>query len=85
MSNEEVPAGVAQRTDFNEEGRKLIESFGLKPATSSYNDMDAIWRDTATGGAIFVGNEVAARGPASKLRAMGITHVVNCTHDVYPD
>ena len=82
MPHPDVPASVVQRADFDAEGRKLIESFGLTPAVSRYNDMDAIWRDATTGGVIFVGNETAAKGPASKLRALGITHVVNCTDNM---
>ena len=49
---------------------------------SKYNDMDPIWKDKRTGGTIYVGNEVAARGPADTLHKAGITHVVNCTDDM---
>ena len=84
---EELPAGVAARKDYNAEGKKLIASLGVAAsrtggAAHSYNDFDAIYKDAATGGTIYVGNEVAARGPASKLLAMSITHVVNCTDDM---
>ena len=79
----EVPAGVAARHDYNEEGRKLIASLGFsRGASNKYNDMDTIWRDPATGGTIYVGNETAARGPVAKLLDSGITHVVNCTDDM---
>lgn len=79
----EVPAGVAARHDYNEEGRKLIATLGLcGTTTSKYNDMDPIFRDASTGGTIYVGNEDAARGPAGKLLELGITHVVNCTDDM---
>ena len=78
----EVPAGVAARKDYNEEGRKLIASFGMSPAASQYNDMDVIYKDPATGGSIYVGNETAARGPVGKLLSANITHVVNCTDDM---
>jgi predicted protein tyrosine phosphatase len=82
MPNPDVPAGVADRADYDEEGRKLIASFGLTPAAGRYNDLDPIWRDERTGGVIYVGNERAARGPAARLREKGITHVVNCTDDM---
>ena len=77
-----MPAGVAARKDYNAEGRKLIASFGLTPASSEYNDKDPIYKDPATGGCIYVGNEIAARGPTNKLLEAGITHVVNCTDDM---
>ena len=36
----------------------------------------------ATGGVIYVGNETAARGPASAMLASNIKAVVNCTDDM---
>ena len=82
MSSDDLPAGVAARKDYNAEGRKLIASFGLTPASSEYNDKDVVYKDPATGGCIYVGNEIAARGPANKMFDAGITHVVNCTDDM---
>ena len=82
LSSDDVPAGVGARKDYNEEGRKLISSFGMKPASSQFNDLDPIFKDPTTGGMIFVGNENAARGPAAKLLSSNITHVVNCTDDM---
>ena len=84
MPLEDLPAGVNARRDYNDEGRKLIASLGVNGSlrVSKYNDMDPIWKDKSTGGIIYVGNEVAARGPAAKLLEVGITHVVNCTDDM---
>ena len=82
LSSDDMPAGVAARKDYNAEGRKLIASFGLTPASSEYNDKDPIYKDPATGGCIYVGNEIAARGPTNKLLEAGITHVVSCTDDM---
>lgn len=84
---EELPAGVVARKDYNAEGKKLIASLGVatsRPggAAHAFNNFDAIYKDAKTGATIYVGNEVAARGPASKLLAMSITHVVNCTDDM---
>lgn len=80
---EDLPAGVDARKDYNDEGRKLIRALGFNSsATTVYNDMDAIFKDPSTGGVVYVGNEVAARGPATKLLSLGITHVVNCTDDM---
>ena len=80
-SNAEIPAGVNARRDYNAEGRRLVESLGLQVG-GNYNAMDAIWKESSTGGKIYVGNETAARGPASTLAEHGITHVVNCTDDM---
>ena len=80
-SNEEMPAGANARRNYNAEGRRLIESLGLQ-AGGMYNAMDAVWKDSSTGGKIYVGNETAARGPASTMAERGITHVVNCTDDM---
>ena len=80
-SNSEIPAGVNARRDYNAEGRRLVEALGLQVG-GNYNAMDAIWKESSTGGKIYVGNETAARGPASTLAEHGITHVVNCTDDM---
>ena len=80
-SNAEIPAGVNARRDYNAEGRRLVEALGLQVG-GNYNAMDAIWKESSTGGKIYVGNETAARGPASTLAEHGITHVVNCTDDM---
>lgn len=79
---DDIPAGAAARRDYNEEGRKLIASFGMTPAANAYNDKDPLYKDPSTGGIIYVGNETAARGPVDKLLSAGITHVVNCTDDM---
>ena len=81
-SNEEMPAGTSARRNYNAEGRRLVESLGLQAGGGMYNAMDAVWKDSSTGGKIYVGNETAARGPASTLAEHGITHVVNCTDDM---
>ena len=80
-SNAEIPAGVNARRDYNAEGRRLVEALGLQVG-GNYNAMDAIWKESSTGGKIYVGNETAARGPASTLAEHGITHVANCTDDM---
>ena len=77
-----MPAGASARRNYNAEGRRLVESLGLQAGGGMYNAMDAVWKDSSTGGKIYVGNETAARGPASTLAEHGITHVVNCTDDM---
>ena len=79
---DDVPAGVAARKDFNEEGRRLLATFGMSPASSRYNDWDPVFQDPTTGATIYVGNETAARGPVDKLLSANVTHVVNCTDDM---
>ena len=74
--------------NFDDEARKLFTRLGLDPDGAArpggarfgglYNPLDAIWRDTATGGTIYVGNQQAASN-AQMLKEKGITHVVNCT------
>lgn len=81
-SNTEAPASAAARRDYNEEGRKLVESLGLRTGGDRYNDADVIWRDKdhakGRAGEISVGNQGAARN----AKTMGFTHVVNCTDDM---
>ena len=48
-SNEEMPAGANARRNYNAEGRRLIESLGLQTG-GMYNAMDAVWKDSSTGG-----------------------------------
>lgn len=78
---------TSQTHDFDEEARKLFARLGLdKEGAPSgkgkfgglYNPLDAIYRDKATGGTIFVGNQQAAQN-AAMLKENGITHVCNCT------
>ena len=76
--------------DFDEKARELFASLGLDakggaPGANTgsaigglYNPLDAIWRDKATTGTIFVGNQQAAQNSAL-LKQNGITHIVNCT------
>ena len=63
---------------FNAEAIRLYAACGLDGSKdlSKIRDMDPIWQHPKTGAVIYVGNEVAARGPASVLQANGITHVV---------
>ena len=74
------PWTMASSTDYDDEGRKLMASLTAAAASSSnlYNPMDAIWKDEATGGTVFVGNVTAAQ----EAKKRGITHVVNCTDDM---
>lgn len=73
-----------QELDYNQEAHRLFSAFGLdgSRSVSSYHDMDKIWVDRSTGGAIYVGNETAAKGPMEELNRRNITHVVNCTDDM---
>eukprot|EP00322_Chrysochromulina_rotalis_P016433 CAMPEP_0115852820 /NCGR_PEP_ID=MMETSP0287-20121206/13190_1 /TAXON_ID=412157 /ORGANISM="Chrysochromulina rotalis, Strain UIO044" /LENGTH=210 /DNA_ID=CAMNT_0003306887 /DNA_START=61 /DNA_END=693 /DNA_ORIENTATION=+ len=71
------------RTDYSEEGRKLIarlKEAGAIGRPGGYNPMDLIYADPTTGGKIFVGNQTAAR--AADQHPEKITHVVNCTDDM---
>lgn len=74
--------------DFDAEAKALFSRLNLEGtvsatghSTSVYNHMDAIWRDPATGGTIFVGNQSAAQNKAF-LVSNGVTHVVNCTSNM---
>ena len=70
--------------DFDQEARRLRAALGLdggKP-THEFHDMDRLWVDTKTGGAIWVGNENAAKGPLSEFERHDIAAVVNCTDDM---
>lgn len=69
-----------QRHDFSELGRQLIANLAATKGDlrASRAPMNAVWKEPS-GATIFVGNDTAARGPASKLTEAGITHVVNCT------
>ena len=59
---------------------ELAQSNGSK--SDSWNDLDPIWRDSVTGGTIFIGNDTAARGPPGRFEQFGITHIVNATDDL---
>ena len=70
--------------DFDQEARRLRAALGLdggKP-THEFHDLDRLWVDTKTGGAIWVGNENAAKGPLSEFERHDIAAVVNCTDDM---
>ena len=79
-----APAGVGQRNDYSQLGRDLLAKIGVEASSGKHENVNAIWRDKATGGTIYVGNQNTAKGPADVLLAKGITHVVNCTDDL-PD
>ena len=70
--------------DFNEEAQRLFSAFGLDGSRDirSYHDKDKIWVDKKTHGAIYVGNETAAKGPLHEFERLKITHIVNCTDDM---
>lgn len=71
--------------DYDDEARKLFATLGLDASgagnSRSYNPMDPIYRDTSTGGTVFVGNNTAAQNLA-ELQRSGVTHVVNCTDNL---
>lgn len=78
------------RVDYDEEAHKLFTRLGLDakdgrpaalPGGEIYAPMDPIWRDEATGGIIYVGNQTAA-STYGMLRGANITHVVNCTDNM---
>ena len=60
------PMSRGAQPDYDDEARKLWSSLGLDalgqgvPARHSYNALDAIYRDAATGGVVYVGNQTAA-------------------------
>lgn len=70
--------------DFDQEARRLRAALGLDGSREpqNYNDMDRLWVDEKTGGVIWVGNEVAAKGPLSTFEENNIGAVVNCTDDM---
>ena len=69
--------------DFNQEAARLRAALGIDGSSPHvrYHEMDKIWQDGRTGGAIFVGNESAAQD-YSAFERHGISHVVNCTDDM---
>jgi len=84
MTRAHTSSGLAQRGhhDYSALGRELLASLGLDDANASKRaNMNAVWKGD-NGATIFVGNDTAARGPASAFKASGITHVVNCTDDL---
>ena len=68
-------------TDYSEEGRRLRGIMHATGARTIYRSMDAVLTHSS-GGQILVGNEDAARGPASTFADKRITHIVNCTDDM---
>ena len=73
------------KLDFDAEARRLRAALGLdgsRPLTREFHDMDKIWTDKRTGGSIWVGNEVAAKGPLHEFERRDIAAVVNCTDDM---
>ena len=66
------------KIDYDDEGIKLIKSLTGKDSITktSYNDLDMIYKDSKTGGCIYVGNQTAAQSE-SLLNTHSISHVVN--------
>jgi len=74
--------------DFDAEARKIFKTLGLDASGASsgapvgfYNPLDPIFRDVASGGTIFVGNQQAAQN-ANMMKNHGVTHIVNCTDNM---
>ena len=62
----------AEQPDFDDEARKLFARLGLDASGVGtgkfgglYNPLDAIWKDSRTGGTVFVGNQQAASNAAT--------------------
>jgi hypothetical protein len=72
--------------DFDVEAERLRAALGLDGSRSGaareYHDKDRLWVEKRTGGAIWVGNETAARGPLAEFERHNIAAVVNCTDDM---
>ena len=74
----------AAHMDFEAEGRRLRAALGLDTATpgANHHDMDKLWVDKKTGGAVWVGNETAAKMSLQHFAHYNISGVVNCTDDM---
>jgi len=74
----------AARPDYTALGEQLLAKLGIDASGSGgrHDRMNAIYKCAENGATIFVGNNTAAKGPASELTSRGITHVVNCTTDL---
>lgn len=73
--------GIERPTDFDEEAQKLADrinhSWSAAGDGGEYNALDALFEHPG-GGALFVGNQIAASS-MQQLRRHHITRVVNCT------
>ena len=75
-------SAAKELVDFDAEGRNLLSRLNLElqqRGRGDWNALDSIFRNSETGGTIYVGNQSAAQN-LSVLRSHNITHVVNCTH-----
>ena len=65
--------------DFDKEAHRLRAALGLDTATpgATHHDMDKIWVDKITGGAVWVGNETAAKMSLEQFDRYNISGVVN--------
>ena len=70
--------------DFDAEATRLRAALGLDTdhPGSTHHDMDKLWVDKRTGGAVYVGNETAAKMSVEQFQHFGIAGVVNCTDDM---
>eukprot|EP00009_Paramoeba_aestuarina_P008911 CAMPEP_0201508578 /NCGR_PEP_ID=MMETSP0161_2-20130828/1908_1 /ASSEMBLY_ACC=CAM_ASM_000251 /TAXON_ID=180227 /ORGANISM="Neoparamoeba aestuarina, Strain SoJaBio B1-5/56/2" /LENGTH=205 /DNA_ID=CAMNT_0047903297 /DNA_START=51 /DNA_END=668 /DNA_ORIENTATION=+ len=69
---------------FDEEGKKILsdEQQDIYSALfGKYTNLSPVWRNEATGGIVFVGNQSAAQDK-NLLLEKGIRNVVNCTSNM---
>ena len=69
--------------DFDAEAKRLRAALGLDTANpgAKHHDMDKMWVDKRTGGAVYVGNETAAKMSREQFAHYNIVGVVSApTH-----
>ena len=79
-----IMASSTTMLDFDAEATRLRAALGLDTdhPGSTHHDMDKLWVDKRTGGAVYVGNETAAKMSVEQFQHFGIAGVVNCTDDM---
>ena len=89
-----LPSGASPKVDYDEEGRRLMESLststdrlllGVLTAVmgdakpyNEYHDVDVMWKHPETGALLYVGNDRSARNDAF-LTDLRVAGIVNCT------
>jgi len=89
--------GDTNKMDFDEEAHKLFAMLNIelpaagsapkRPGTTkyaSYNYLDAVYQNPATGAKVFIGNRNAAESKET-LGQHNITHIVNCQDPKSPN
>ena len=72
-------ASSATMLDFDAEAKRLRAALGLDTSNpgAKHHDMDKMWVDKRTGGAVYVGNETAAKMSREQFAHYNIVGVVS--------